>query len=117
MTLLRLGGVFPFLSTVLALVVLQIFQGGRTQLAICVAVFAIIGQAMVWTGLFRLTKTVNGWADGAGFHLWMGGIFSAQTLFLTGVPAVMPIPLAAPLVATLARWRMHRVGKRSGGEG
>jgi len=32
----------------------------------------------------------------------------------TAIPAVMPIPLLAPLVATFARWRMRRDAKQAG---
>ncbi|WP_405582705.1 hypothetical protein [Streptomyces sp. NBC_01190] len=109
----RLGAALPPLATIGTLVVLRIIGAGGSQLAPCVGVFTILGQAMVWLAMLDLWRTRT-WDSGVMFYLIIGGIFSAQTLFLTGVPEVTPIPLAAPLVATVARWRMRRGGRGAG---
>jgi hypothetical protein len=111
--LARVGGVLPPLAAIGTLFVLRVTGGGASQLAVAVGGFAVLGQAMVWLGMHGLWRT-HGWASGVMPYLVIGGVLSAQTLFLTGIPEVMPIPLLAPLVATFARWRMHRRARSAG---
>ena len=61
---------------------------------------------MVWRGIAGLRRS-EAWA-GAVLALTVGGVLSAQTLFLTQIPALMPIPLVAPAFGLLAKWRLAR---------
>jgi hypothetical protein len=105
--LIRWGGITPFLSVFPTMVVLRIVDGTAGQLAVSVGFFTLLGQALVWLGMRELQKS-QGWADGLLFYLVAGGLFTAMTLFLTGVPATMPIPLLAPATAWIAKVRMGR---------
>lgn len=111
--LIRVGGVFSPLAAIVTLFVLRVLGGGALQLAIAVGVFAAVGQGMVWLGMRDVRRTC-GWGSGIMFHLTIGGVLSGQTLFLTDIPELMPIPLVAPLVATFARWRMRRAARSAG---
>lgn len=105
--LLRWGGVLPTLATILVLVIMRIVGGGPSELAVSVGALTAVGQAMVWRGMAGLRGS-GAWATGVGFPLFIGGVLSAQTLFLTQIPALMPIPLIAPLVGLVAKWRHAR---------
>jgi hypothetical protein len=105
--LIRVGGVGPALSTILLLVGLRVAGGGASQLAVGVAAFSAVGQGLVWWGLDGLRRSKS-WAVGVGTPLIAGALISAQTLFLTGIPALMPVPLVAPAVWLFAKWRFER---------
>lgn len=105
--LLRWGGILPFLASVLVLVALRLGGGGSTELAWGVGGLTMIGQVMVWSGMARLRGS-GAWADGVVFPLLIGGLLSAQTLYLTQIPALMPIPLLAPVVGLFAKWHLSR---------
>ncbi|MFJ5608636.1 hypothetical protein ACIQCJ_04535 [Streptomyces sp. NPDC093221] len=105
--LIRWGGVIPPLSVFPTLVALRLLDGTAGELAVVIGLFALAGQALVWTGM-RGMQRCQGWADGVLFYLAAGGLFSGMTLFLTGIPAVMPIPLLAPATAWLAKVRLRR---------
>jgi hypothetical protein len=109
--LIRVGGVLPPLSAILALMVLRVVGGGRVALAMGVGAFAALGQGIVWAGMRGLKKS-RGWASGVLFYLILGGVLSALTLFLTGIPALMPIPLIAPTVGCIAKRRLQRFTRR-----
>lgn len=111
--LIQWGGTIPFLSVFPTLVTLRIMDGTAGQLAVIVGFFTLAGQALVWIGMRGLQKC-QGWADGVLFYLVVGGLFTAMTLFLTSVPAIMPIPLLAPATAWLAKIRLRRGRDRAG---
>jgi hypothetical protein len=48
------------------------------------------------------------------FYIWFGGVMGVLSLVATAIPAVIPIPLLAPLVATIARWRAVRRARPAG---
>jgi 4-amino-4-deoxy-L-arabinose transferase-like glycosyltransferase len=64
-----------------------------------------LGQVLVWLGMDGMRRC-RGWAfEGVLFYLWTGGVLGGLAAASTGVLAVVPIPLLAPAVATLAkRW-------------
>jgi hypothetical protein len=110
--LIRWGGVIPPLAVFPTLLALRLSHGTAGQLAVIVGVFSAIGQMLVWIGMRGLQKC-RGWEDEVLFYLAAGGLFSAMTLFLTGIPALMPIPLAAPATAWLARAHLRRNRRRA----
>jgi hypothetical protein len=56
----------------------------------------------------------RGWDSGVLFWIWAGGVLAAIVAASTAIPAVVPVPLLAPLVATFARFRMRRAAKKVG---
>jgi hypothetical protein len=112
--LIRLGAGLPPLGAILTLVVLRIVDGTSSQLAFSTGALVFLGELLVWTGMYGLWKS-QGWASGVIFFLAVGGVLSAQTLYLTGIPVLMPIPLVAPLVAWWAKKRLqHQVRTGAG---
>jgi hypothetical protein len=109
--LIRLGGLLPPLVSIAILVIVRVLRGGPVHLAVTVGLVVVAGQALVWRGVLGLRKS-QGWASGVGFYLTVGGVLSAQTLYLTGIPAIMPIPLVAPLFGGLAKRRLQRRTRR-----
>lgn len=66
------------------------------------------GQVLVWIGMNGLRRC-RGWAfEGVLFYVWVGGVLGAAAVASTGVMYVAPVPLAAPVVATLARLRSRK---------
>jgi hypothetical protein len=109
--LIRLGGLLPPLSAGVALAALRVFGGGRIELAAIVGVLVLVGQVMVWIGVLGLRKAREAEED-VGFQLAVGGVLTALTVYLTGVPELMLFPLAPPLAGILAQRRAHRRNRK-----
>ncbi|WP_329132921.1 hypothetical protein OG552_14465 [Streptomyces sp. NBC_01476] len=72
-----------------------------------------VGQVLVWLGMNDIRRR-TGWDSGVMFYIWSGGVLSTIAAATTAIPAVVPIPLLAPLIATFARWRMRRAARSAG---
>lgn len=85
----------------------------RAEWVVAMLALSAIGQVGIWCGMNSLRRS-RGWDSGVLFWIWVGGVLAAMVAGSTAIPAVMPIPLLAPLVATFARWRMRRDAKQAG---
>ncbi len=111
--LARTGSAVPF--AVMALVqlvgaVVHTFTGRgipwRPAVAVVLAGTAA-GQAVVWAGVVLLRRH-GGWDTAVMAYLWIGAGFTCLTVLYTTLFYLAPIPLIAPVAATVARSRGRR---------
>lgn len=107
--LIRFGGFTPAFGLCLIALSGWLFRpstGTFIRVELCLTV---VGQALVWLGMAGLRRS-SGWAvPGVTFYVWASGILGAVSVASTGVVPLVPVPLIAPVVASIARLR----GKRS----
>lgn len=111
--LVRWGALVPTAGFCVLGLASRLVISSRSEWVWSVLTLSAIGQVGVWVGMYLLRRS-RGWASGVLFYLWSGGLLAAMVAGSTAIPAVIPIPLAAPLVATVARFRMRRGAKNAG---
>ncbi|MEU6850451.1 hypothetical protein ABZ901_11065 [Actinacidiphila alni] len=104
---IRWGAIVPPLGFCLAGLTGRLFNPGEETFIIEMLTFSVIGQLLVWWGLWGLHRT-RGWDSDVLFYLWVGGVLTAITVTSTGILYLTPIPLIAPATAWVARARLRR---------
>ncbi|SCE45312.1 hypothetical protein GA0115240_163538 [Streptomyces sp. DvalAA-14] len=91
----------------------RLLDPSRLTFALEMAGLSAIGQLLTWAGMHGVWRS-NGWDSGVLLYVWLGGFLGGMALTSAGGWVLTPIPLVAPLVATLARWRLHRTARSAG---
>ncbi|MEE4545432.1 hypothetical protein V2S66_26120 [Streptomyces sp. V4-01] len=105
--LIRLGAALPMLAFGVIAVTARLLDPSQTTFVVEMLTVTLCAQSLTWCGLVGVWRCAA-WNSGVLFYIWFGGTMGVLTLLATAIPAVMPIPLLAPLVATFARWRAGR---------
>jgi hypothetical protein len=111
--LVRWGSSVPTLGFCVLGLTSRLVISSRSQWVAAMLILSAIGQLGVWWGMNSLRRS-RGWDSGVLFWIWAGGVLAAIVAASTAIPAVVPVPLLAPLVATFARFRMRRAAKKVG---
>jgi hypothetical protein len=111
--LIRWGAFIPMFGFIVIGLTARLLVPSRATFVVEMLCLSACGQALVWLGMNDLRRR-RGWTSGVMFYIWSGGVLATIASATTAIPAVAPIPLLAPLVATFARWRMHRRARSAG---
>lgn len=113
--LIRLGAALPVIGLGCTMVTARLFEPGRDTFRIVVLGIVALSQLLVWLGLHGVWRGCA-WDSGVTFYVWLSALLHIPVVASTGVLVLAPLPVLAPLVATVARWRMRR-GAAAGGGG
>lgn len=112
--LVRWGAFVPTFGFFLIGLTGRLVNPSRATFVLAMLCLSAAGQLLVWWGMNGLRRS-RGWAvPGVLFYIWAGGVLTAIVAATTAVPAVVPIPLLPPLVATFAKRRMRQTARRAG---
>jgi hypothetical protein len=109
----RVGGLVSPLGLCLIAVTARLLDPSRQDFIREVLCLTAAGQALTWWGMDGIRRS-QGWCSGVVSYVWAGGVMTGLAVSSTAIIALAPIPLLAPLVATFARWRMHRRARSAG---
>ncbi|HEY5836520.1 hypothetical protein [Streptomyces sp.] len=110
---IRWGAAVPMLGLCVIAVTARLLDPGRGTFVSVMLFLSAVGQVLTWWGMHGVRRS-RGWDSGVLFYIWVGGFLDAMAIASTAVLSLAPIPLLAPLVATFARWRLHRESRRVG---
>lgn len=105
--LVRWGAFVPAMGFCVLGLFGRLFIDGRHSYVLAVLILSGVGQVLAWLGIEALRRS-RGWNTGVVFYIWVGGALATVVTATTAIPVAVPVPLIAPVVATLARWRMAR---------
>lgn len=111
--LIRWGAFLPMFGFVVIGLTARLLTPSRSTFVTEMLGLSAVGQVLVWLGMNDIRRR-TGWDSGVMFYIWSGGVLSTIAAATTAIPAVVPIPLLAPLIATFARWRMRRAARSAG---
>ncbi|MFI1094547.1 hypothetical protein [Streptomyces sp. NPDC020917] len=111
--LIRWGAVTPMLGLCGIALTSRLLNPSRGMFFVEMVVLSLLGQALTWWGIYGVWRC-RGWDSDVLFYLWMGAMLGGFAMMATGRLPVAAVVLAAPLVATFARWRMRRDAKQAG---
>jgi hypothetical protein len=105
--LIRVGGVVAPVGLCLIAITSKLLHPSKALFDVAMLTLLGIGQVLVWRGLHGVNRT-GGWRSGVVAYVWTGAVLTGWAVAFTGHFLVLVVPLIAPVVATLARWRMAR---------
>ncbi|SEN07909.1 hypothetical protein SAMN05216267_1001168 [Actinacidiphila rubida] len=111
--LIRLGALVAPVGLCLFAMTSRLWNPTKLEFELVMFSLAGVGQVLVWRGM-RGVYLTRGWLSGVVAYVWLGGVLNAWALAFTGSFSLLPAAFVAPLVATVARFRMRRGAKHAG---
>lgn len=111
--LIRIGAAIPMLGFGAIAVTARLLAPSHATFVLEMLLVSLSAQTLTWSGIAGVWRC-SGWTSGVLFYIWFGGVMGVMSLVATAIPAIIPIPLLAPLVATIARWRAVRRARPAG---
>jgi hypothetical protein len=111
--LIRWGAFIPMFGFVVIGLTARLLTPTKATFVVEMLCLSAVGQVLVWLGMNDLRRR-RGWDSGVMFYIWSGGVLATIAAATAAIPLLAPIPLVAPVVATVARWRMRRAARSVG---